>query len=135
MIGAGAGAPPRAVDRVRGCLQLVHWILGDHAVLVLDELVVVVGQALDRLAVEIGGAVGAFGRDGLGEPRGERGRIETQRHARVTLQKPAPAVPGKPGMAGNAHEAVNRVRGAADIEHRIEHAGHRARGAGAHGYE
>ena len=87
----------------------------------------------DCIAIERGFAADMFGGDERVARVGEFGAIDAEHDGAVAFEKAAPAIVGKARMARHAHKAVNGRQRTADIEHRVEHAGHRARGAGSHG--
>jgi hypothetical protein len=74
----------------------------------------------------------AFGCDQGFQPSGERRWIGAKDHAAIVVEEAPAAVPGKARISGGANESVHRSRRAADIQHGVQHAGHRSRGARAH---
>jgi hypothetical protein len=61
-----------------------------------------------------------------------RGR---ENHLGETLDKTAVGVPHQPGIAGDPEKASHRRVTKADVEERVQHAGHRNRSSGADGYQ
>ena len=115
--------------------QLFHRIIAQDVIFVLDDLLVRRGKTFERFAIEQAFAANAFGGDELVALAGKVGRIDAKHHGPVAFEKAPAAVVGEARMAGHAHQAANRGRRAADIEHRIQHSRHRSRGAGTHRYQ
>ena len=108
---------------------MLHRIVGDGVVLVVDQLLELGSEPLDCLTVKRLRADDTLGGAHRVKPVGERRRIKAEHHASIAFEKAPAAIPGKARMTAHAQQTVHRSQRAADVKHRIEHAGHRAGGA------
>src|SRR3974390_2769347 len=134
-ISAGTWAHQETINGRRCCFELIDRLVRYRAILVLDDLLIAGSKPFQGIAVECvlinRALVGNQRREPLGEPRA----IKSAHHNGVAFQKSTPAIPCKTWMAALAHETVHCLDRTADIEHGVEHARHRTRGARPHGYQ
>ena len=134
-IGLRPLAHPGAIDRPCGGFELRRRILQPAVVAILDQRLLVGGEAFQRFAVELAVAQDVFACRQLGQARGEGCRVEPEHGLRVTFQEAPAAIPGEPWPAGQPDQALRGERCAADIEHGIQHARHRSRSPRADRYQ
>ena len=144
----GARVVPAAEHGLDGQLQLHAGILRELHGAVDDEARVrrgvhVLGEDLLELAHELlqvlGGEVGV-GRSAAGVLHGRDGvleqiAVEVHDHVGEHLDEAAVGVPGEARVLGLGDEAVDGLVVQAEVQHRVHHAGHGHRRAGAHGHE
>jgi hypothetical protein len=96
---------------------------------------VVRGKPFQRLPVKLSIAVDAFFDHQFARPGGEWCGIDPDHDGGVAFEQALSAIPGKSRISRRPHEAADRGRRAADVEHGIEHAGHGLCGSRSHRHQ
>src|SRR6185437_6954630 len=134
-IGQSAVSVPGSINRAGRLDQLLHGIVFDLVGFGHDERFIDESEALQRFAVELKIVGGALFGGQLIPLRLEGRLVEAENRLGIALEEAAAAIPGETRIARHADQASRGLAVATNVEHAVEHARHRARGARANRYQ